>query len=299
MSHEQAIRGPLQLAAESFFLDRQARRCSPDTLIWYRKYVGALVTWLNAHAITRPEDITPSHLRAFLVELHGKGLSPHSVHHHASAARAFLNFLVAEGLIVQSPMHNVPMPKLPSRILPSFTPKEAQELLKACKSNRDRAIILFLLDTGCRAGEFVGLDVGDVDVRTGTVRIQGGKGGRDRIVFIGAKARRALIHYLMERGNPAPEAPLWISQKTGRRLTHWGLRLMLRRIGKRANVAHCSPHTFRRTFAIWSLRSGMNIYVLQRLMGHSDLTVLRRYLEIVERDLADAHRRFGAVDNML
>ena len=83
------------------------------------------------------------------------------------------------------------------------------------------------------------------------------------------------------------------------RLTDSGLRLMLRRLGKRADVEHCHPHTFRRTFALWSLRAGMNIYALQRIMGHSDLTILRRYLALTEQDLQTAHRRFGAVDSML
>ena len=62
---------------------------------------------------------------------------------------------------------------------------------------------------------------------------------------------------------------------------------------------HCHPHTFRRTFALWSLRSGMDIFSLQRLMGHADLSVLRKYLDQVQQDLQDAHRKHGAVDGML
>ncbi len=103
----------------------------------------------------------------------------------------------------------------------------------------------------------------------------------------------------MERGNTHPDMPLWVNMNTGERLTDWGLRLMLRRLGKRTSVEHCHPHTFRRTCALWSLRAGMNIYALQQIMGHSDLTVLRRYLASVEEDLSDAHQRYGAVDNAL
>jgi len=61
----------------------------------------------------------------------------------------------------------------------------------------------------------------------------------------------------------------------------------------------CSPHRFRRTCALWSLRAGMNIYALQQIMGHTDLTTLQRYLPLVEADLEQAHRSHGAVDNML
>ncbi len=70
-------------------------------------------------------------------------------------------------------------------------------------------------------------------------------------------------------------------------------------IRSRCNISHLTPHTFRRTFAIWNLRAGMNIYELQRLMGHSDLSVLERYLDIANADLRAAHKRIGAVDKML
>ena len=71
---------------------------------------------------------------------------------------------------------------------------------------------------------------------------------------------------------------------------------MLERLGNRAGVEHCHPHTFRRTFALWSLRSGMSLYHLQRLMGHEDIAVLRQYLALVDTDLKSAHEKYGAVD---
>ena len=111
-----------------------------------------------------------------------------------------------------------------------------------------------------------------------------GKGRKQRLAFLGARARKALLKYLMERGFLRPEEPLWLSQTTGERLTDDGLRLLFRRLGLSAHVQHCHPHTFRRTFALWSLRSGMNIYALEQIMGHSDLQILRRYLALVEED---------------
>ncbi len=74
---------------------------------------------------------------------------------------------------------------------------------------------------------------------------------------------------------------------------------MMARLQQRSGVATCTCHTFRRTFAINCLRNGMNIYVLARLMGHADITVLRQYLPLIEDDLQEAHARFGAVDNLL
>ena len=73
----------------------------------------------------------------------------------------------------------------------------------------------------------------------------------------------------------------------------------MERLRRRSGVAACKCHTFRRTFAITCLRNGMNIYVLARLMGHVDITVLRHYLALVQEDLQEAHVRFGAVDHLL
>ena len=102
----------------------------------------------------------------------------------------------------------------------------------------------------------------------------------------------------MERGEVAAADPLWLSLTTGSGLTRSGLRLILHRLGKRADVMPCSPHVFRRTCALWSLRAGMNIYALQQMMGHTELTTLQRYLALVEADIEQAHRNHGAVDNM-
>lgn len=289
----------LTLAMQSFLLSREAMRCTEATLIWYRKYGTALVTYLSDQDVQNIEAVTPTHVRGYLVHLQRRGLADRTIHHHASAARAFFNYLVAEDIIRSTPMRNVKMPRLDNSILPAFTLEDVQKLLAACTGTRNKAMVLSLLDTGCRASEFVALNVGDVNIGTGAVSVIQGKGRKDRLTYLGAKARKAMVKYLLERGKADPSEPLWLSENTGERLTHHGLRLMLERLGERTSVEHCHPHTFRRTCALWSLRAGMNIYALQQIMGHSDLTILRRYLSLVEEDLADAHRKHGAVDNML
>jgi integrase/recombinase XerD len=190
------------------------------------------------------------------------------------------------------------MPKVPADVLPALTPAEVGKLLAACENERDRAALLFLLDSGLRAGEFVALNIGDVDTQTGAVTVHEGKGQKGRIAYIGVKARRALLRYLLTRDDVAPSAPLWVSVTTGERLTHWGLRLRLRHIGQQAGVI-CHPHKLRRTFAIWALRSGMDLVRLAQMLGHADLQTVRKYLAIVQDDLADAHRAHGPVDTLL
>lgn len=190
------------------------------------------------------------------------------------------------------------MPRIDRRILPALAEEDVQRLLAACLSARDKAIVLVLLDTGCRAAELVGLVGRDIDLQSGEVHICAGKGGKDRIVFIGYKTRKHLLRYFMGTCTPAADELVWGSEKTCEPLMQSGLNQLLKRLGKCAGVAHCSPHTLRRTFALWSLRSGMDIYTLARLMGHTDITVLRQYLALTDLDLAKTHQRHGLVDHL-
>ena len=161
--------------------------------------------------------------------------------------------------------------------------------------DRDRAAMLALLDTGARASEFTALDVGDVNQGTGAVLIRHGKGDKSRVTFLGAKARRELARYLRRRGEQSPSAPLWAT-KTGARLTYHGLRSVVQRRARAAGVRAPGLHDFRRAFALLALRGGVDLVSLQRLMGHSGLDVLRRYLAQTEADLRAAHAKGAPVD---
>jgi site-specific recombinase XerD len=162
--------------------------------------------------------------------------------------------------------------------------------------DRDKALLLALLDSGCRASEFTALDVGDVNLSTGSVIIRKGKGNKSRVTFLGVKVRRELGRYLRARHDECPA--LWVG-RDGQRLTYAGLRQVVRRRAIAAGVPVPSLHSFRRAFALACLRGGMDVYSLQRLMGHADLSVLRRYLAQTESDLQTAHVKAGPVDRLL
>ena len=118
-------------------------------------------------------------------------------------------------------------------------------------------------------------------------------------MFVGGKARRALASYLRVRADVGDAAPLFATV-TGGRLSHAGLRDIVRRRASKAGISPAPTlHSFRRAFAIACLRNGVDVYSLQRLMGHADLSVLRRYLAQTQEDLRRAHQRAGPVDNML
>ncbi|MBI1294967.1 tyrosine-type recombinase/integrase [bacterium] len=294
----QERRTTFQDAFEIFLLDAKSRRLSSRTIEFYQQRLGWFFDWLESADVHHLQSLTRNHIRAYLGSLADRELSGYTQHAMARAIKTFCFFCVGEEWIEVSPMKGVRMPRVDDAILSAFEPADVQRLLSATRYDRDKAIILCLLDTGCRASEFLGWTGGDVDTKQGTVKVKG-KNRKERIVYMGAKALKALLRYFIERGKPSPVEPVWISLRGGRGLTYNGLRQMLTRLGDAAGVEKVSPHRFRRTFALWSLRNGMSIYELQRLMGHADIQVLRRYLALVENDLAQAHKRYGPADNML
>ncbi len=138
--------------------------------------------------ITQPERITPAHVRQYFAELGKRGYSSSSVHDYARPVKTFVRFLHADDILPVDVMARVKMPRVDKRILPAFTPDEVRAVLKACNTQRDTALCLFLLDTGLRASELCVLKMRDYNPKTGAVMVRLGKGGKDRVVYAGAKS---------------------------------------------------------------------------------------------------------------
>lgn len=293
----------LTLARDLFLTAKEAERCTARTVKTYRWTLDKFIAWLDTQGVSDAQGITAHRVRLFLAQLDKQGHRAGYIHTYARVVKTWLRFLHADGILPANVMAQVAMPRLDKQILPAYTPDEARALLDACEDaldpERDIALVLLLLDTGVRAAELCALTVGDVDAKTGAVTVTQGKGRKDRIAYIGAKARRAVLRYLLTRPTAGKADPLFPSHKTGDHLTPNGLILLCRRLGARAAVADCHPHKFRRTAAIWSLRAGMDLVRLAALLGHEDLKTLQKYLKLVEADLETAHREHGAVDHML
>jgi site-specific recombinase XerD len=232
---------------------------------------------------------------------------PATVNAYYRILRAFLNFCQAEGYLRETPLKNVKAPKVPDDQIQPFSPDQVQAMVDAARRTlapeRNAALLLLLLDSGMRASEILGLTVGDVDRGTGELTVTG-KGNKKRQVYMGTNARRALWRYLdTGRREARPEAPLFIGVgglQRGTELTHSGLHEVVKKAGQAAGISgvRCSPHTLRHTFAVNFLRGGGNLFELQQLMGHTDLTVLRRYVVLAEADLAQAHRAASPADRL-
>lgn len=306
---------------DSYLMCCQAEGKSPKTIEWYWANLKRLCHFLRRRGYSlRVEDIGVAEIREFVHYLQheavrwansrhikdGSNLSPYSVQGYARSIKAFWSWLTLEGYVSQNVMYRLRLPKVPKKVVATFTPEQINNLLRAvdvrtAKGFRDRLIMLVLLDTGIRLSELVGLRLEDVDFEQSCFLVRG-KGNKERIVPFGAQVRRALWRYLshFREGLDGPEAHEVFVSEQGYGLRSRAVQSMLRRLGQRAGISRvrCSPHTFRHTFAKQYLMYGGDVFSLQRILGHSSLEVVKMYVNLASSDISTQHRRFSPADNM-
>lgn len=277
-----------------FMLSRQAMRVSKNTLAWYGFTAGKFIAWLQAQGVASPEQVDARIVRAYQAELSGRGLSDRTLHGYARAIKTLLRFWHAEGYTPSA--IKVTMPKIEKKRLPVLSAEQVVTVITACRLARDKALLLFAVDTGLRLAELVSLNWANVDMTSGLVHLPRGKGGKARTVIAGAAVRRALLAYRRGLSDFGDNAPLFQTDEGGR-FAKQGLAQVFKRLSRRAGVKF-SAHALRRTFCILSLRAGMDVLHLQALMGHSSLEMTRDYAQMVDDDLLTEHKEHSPIDNL-
>lgn len=302
VSVNQRSRTSLQEEFEDFLLDRMARNYTESTLKWYRRCLTIWGEYCEQQGLEETMDVEAKHVRRFLVQLgdrHSKG----GIATIYTGVRAYLNWYAIEYAPDDwRPLARIKAPKRPKeRLEPlpldTFQKLVAQTNTRTFLGARDRALLYLLLDTGLRQMEVTNLRVDDLDLKQGQILVRQGKGQKSRVAFIGGKTRRCFLAYFRKRKDVEPEDALWVD-RDGHGLTRSGIREIIRRLSLRAGIKEPGLHSFRRAFAVNALRNGMDVIMLQRLMGHADLSTLDRYLELLDDDLRRAHHRLGVVDHL-
>jgi len=276
--------GKVEAAAEQFLRYLAVERgASAHTLKSYRTDLADCAAFLADRSLGTLLEADARTLRAYLAALHERGLARSSVARRLAALRSFYRFLMRRGRARVNPAREIRTPKPPAR-LPTYLPiDESEALLRAEPAAtpagvRDVAILELLYATGVRVAELSGLDVTDVDLREGAVRVYG-KGGKERIVPVGRKAVDALRAYLQRRGDPA-RGPVFVNERRGRltvRSVHRIVRARARAAGLYRRV---SPHTLRHTFATHLLDAGADLRLIQELLGHARLGTTQKYTHV-------------------
>ncbi len=294
-----ACESRLPILADAFLTDRRSQNLTRKTIEFYQSQLQCFVKWCTAQSVSTVDQITPEVMRLYMLRLSEDGHNSGGVHVSYRTVRAFLRWYEQEfePAAWRNPLKKVKPPRVDMEPLEPVSIEHVRMMVGTCNRGkftdfRDKAILLFMLDTGVRAGELLALNIQDVDINGG-VLIRQSKNRKPRTVFLGREARRALRTYLKQRDD---DSPAMFIADDGERLQMAGLRQILVRRAKRANVPAPSCHSFRRAFALAMKRGGSDLITIQRLMGHSDLTQLNRYLKQDADDLRELHNRMSPAD---
>lgn len=286
--------------ALEFIIERQSRGRTERTIKLYKLELNYFENWLKQKEYdTRIESLTPSILREWFSDLavhRNKG----GVHLNFRILRALLNFYDSEfDPIWKNPIKKVHLE--PNKIPPleEIPLSDVQQLLNICDLTynpiRNKCILKILVDTGVRASELLALDICDINLETGLVKILHGKGDKFRICWMGKNAIKTTKEFLITRPNAKPEDPLIVTDEN-KRMQFFGLRALIVRLCRKANIKTYSPHCFRRCFGLTIYRKTHDLFLCQKLLGHSQPSVTMRYLNVNNFDLADAHHAASPAD---
>jgi site-specific recombinase XerD len=273
----------------------RARGASAATVRAYTADLRQLERWLSAAGIA-PEGADARTLRRYAAHLGTLRYAPATAARKLSAVRGAYAWMQDRGAIERSPAALIPGPRRARTLPATLSGEEVARLLDApagadARDLRDRALLELLYGCGLRAAEACDLDLRDVRLGEGALRVTG-KGGKQRVVPIGGAAEAALERYLA-RGRPRMAAAgrcerLFVSVR-GRPLHPSDVRRALLRALERAGVAQRSPHALRHTFATHLLEGGADLRSIQDLLGHASVGTTQVYTHVSVRHLRTAH----------
>ncbi len=268
------------------------RGLATNTVTSYRRDLRRYATFLGDRDIDRVDAVVPADVAEFLMRLREGdpdhlALSAGSAARTVVAVRGFHKFVLREGLCTNDPAAEVKPPAPPQRLPKALPLSDVEAILSAARAGgttlaqRDSALLEFLYGTGARISEAVGLDIDDLDLEQGAVRLLG-KGSKERIVPVGSYATAACGSYLTtsrpELAAKKKAGPAVFLNARGGRLSRQSAWAVLVRAAERAGVSTAvSPHTLRHSFATHLLDGGADVRVVQELLGHASVTTTQVY----------------------
>lgn len=273
---------------------------SEELLTKWKQYLSALYAKSTVQAYTYDvrrflkfvgKDllvVTTSEVQGFITH-EGQRLAASPICRMVAGLRSFYTWAIQSGLLVESPVNNVKTPRGGRRLPQVLRQAEIDRLLTYDGlSARDRAVLLLMLDAGLRLVEVSRLLRSDVDLQEGSVRVHG-KGGKDRIIPVSERLAESLGNWIYPFPG-MPTAPLFPGYR-GTGLQPRAIGEVIWRIGQQVGLERrLSPHLLRHTFATRLLRQGVNLRVVQELLGHSSVATTQIYTHIIPTDLKEAIR---------
>lgn len=275
---------------DGFISSMKIQGRSEKTIERYKYQLGRFMESVK----TTTRKITVYHIRNWLASEKERGLKESTLESQRQVLSSYFGWLFRESLIERNPMCNIGAIKVPKKQKETFSEVEMAKLMSACKTLREKSIISFLSSTGCRISEMCSLNRDQLDLKNQEVIVHG-KGDKERTVYFDSVTANLLERYLKRRKDKLPA--LFIGQAIcdtkPKRLEANGVRVILKKIGKRAGVAHVHPHKFRRTMATEMARHGMPIQTVSHILGHEKLETTMEYVMQRPEDVKIEYRRYA------
>ena len=290
------------------------RQLSSNTLVSYERDLKRFHEFLLDKNVSNWQQVDQGHLRFFSNQLRMKKLSSKSIQRMLSSCRSFFNFMMRRGLIKNNPVTGISAPKIPKKLPKTLDVDQISQLLSPYKKSpaqknkttnsktadednlvlRDHAMMELFYSSGLRLSELANLDMNDIDLRDGSMRVIG-KGNKTRDLPIGSKAIEALQIWfkartlLLTAKENENEAAVFLSQH-GKRLSNRSIQTRLKSWAVKKDIgSNLHPHMLRHSFASHMLESSSDLRAVQELLGHADISTTQIYTHLDFQHLAKVY----------
>jgi len=270
------------------------RGLSLNTKENYERDLRGYLLFIEKQNLNGIEMIERQHIQNYLIELYERGLNTKSVARQLSAIRTFHQYLIIEKISEKNPCDLIESPKL-SRDLPEILSiDEVDRLLESFRQDkagdiRNRAMVELLYASGLRVSELLNLKLDDLHLSMQFIKCQG-KGSKERLVPIGEVATEILELYLTTSRPELMKTPtnLLFLNRFGERMTRQGFWKILKKQAQLAGITKVlSPHKLRHSFATHLIENGVDLRLVQEMLGHSDIATTQIYTHLSKEHLRD------------
>ncbi|GLC87218.1 site-specific tyrosine recombinase XerD [Lysinibacillus piscis] len=278
------------------------RQLADNTLTSYRRDLENYTYFLqDVEGMTDFQGVERMTILRHLEQLRIQGKTSRTVARHISSIRSFHQFLLREKRTTSDPTVHLEMPAIEQKLPNTLAIAEIDALLATPNRSkpqgiRDIAMLELLYGSGMRISECIALDLADIHLTMGFVRVFG-KGGKERIIPLGRSALQALSSYLEgARGQlqgKYPKTDAFFINQRGKRLTRQGCWKLIKEHALKAGIQHeLTPHTLRHTFATHLVENGADLRAVQEMLGHADISTTQIYTHISKTRLSEVYKQF-------
>jgi len=294
----------LEQAYDTFMISRRARNLSKSTMNFYRNAIERFIKWCEKEKIINIEDVKLRDVELFIASLQGT-MRAISIKDMYVSLRVFFAYLYEEEHLNRNPMKNMKAPRVDKKIMRTFNKEEIGKILRFFDQStffglRNHLIMCILFSTGMRKGELLNLKMHDINVTLDMIKVIG-KGSKERLVPIGRTLRRVMLVYIELRREYLRDTlcEYFIVSQKKRQLTASGINTIFKQMkdGLGWKGERISAHTLRHTFCKTFLLNNGDLFSLQRIVGHSDLRMTRKYVELNDREIKIQYAKANPLDN--